>query len=113
VFSASLRVTPFFGLAAQLGHVSDRDTTVPAITERLSFSGEACHFINDGLFSLHETQGLLKKMCCRVLANLHLHSALPNTLMFSELFSDSFQNHSSSGTAICVGCLSIGHTQSE
>jgi hypothetical protein len=31
-----------------------------------------------------------------------------DTLMFSDqLFSDSFQNHSSSGTAICVGCLSI------
>jgi hypothetical protein len=28
--------------------------------------------------------------------------------MFSDqLFSDFFQNHSSSGTAICVGCLSI------
>jgi hypothetical protein len=28
--------------------------------------------------------------------------------MFSDqLFSDFFQNHSSSGTAICVGCLAI------
>jgi len=47
------------------------------------------------------------KMCRRVPAGLRRLQPF-NTLMFSDqLFSDSLQNHSSSGTAICVGCLSI------
>jgi hypothetical protein len=64
-------------LAAQTGHVSDRDTTVLRHHERLSFSCEASHFVNDGLFlTAVETQGLLLK-------NVSSAGAF-NTLIFSD-----------------------------
>jgi hypothetical protein len=64
-------------LAAQTGHVSDRDTTVLRHHERLSFSCEASHFVNDGLFlTAVETQGLLLK-------NVSSARAF-NTLIFSD-----------------------------
>jgi hypothetical protein len=48
----TLRVTRFFSRAwlRSFGHVSDRDTTVFPPSQALSFSSEACHFINDSLF---------------------------------------------------------------
>jgi hypothetical protein len=40
----------FAGLAAQPGHVSDRDNGIPPSRAFELLKGEACHFINDGLF---------------------------------------------------------------
>jgi hypothetical protein len=58
-------VTAFFaGLAAQPGHVSDRDATVFRHHERLSLSGQRGHLIDDHLFlTAIETQGLLLQKC--------------------------------------------------
>lgn len=62
VFQHAQRHAFAAGIDTQLRHVSDRDTTVFRHHERLSFSGEGGHFINDSqLLTAIQTQGLLLK----------------------------------------------------
>ena len=93
------------GLAAQLGHVSDRDATVFRHHERLSFSGEAGHFINDGLFlTAIETQGLLLK---NVPSGFQLACACPNHLARSYSATNCFRFFSKPSAAGPPSALAV------
>jgi hypothetical protein len=69
---------------AQFSHVSDRNATVFRHHKRLSFSCEAVHFINDGLFlTAIQTQDLLLNMHLDQFLKIHPSARL---LISDQLF---------------------------
>jgi hypothetical protein len=101
VFSEHSGCTEAAEPGCAFGHVGDRDTAVFRHHERLSFNGETCHFINDGLFltaietqvySLKWFRGFGFRLCLSALCSA------------TNCFQISFKIICS-GTAICVGFL--------